>query len=63
MQPELVTEARCAGCGRVFVAVRPNQRHCRPSCGRRGDDQPASLFDEDVDTDQGARSVQDRHGH
>lgn len=26
----------CAGCFLSFVAVRPGQRHCRPSCGRKG---------------------------
>lgn len=28
----------CAGCGVKFDAVRPGQRHCRPSCAALADE-------------------------
>lgn len=54
-QPER-TE-RCAGCGQPFTPVRPAQRHCRPSCGRRDAETQASLFDNDSSAPSAAAAL------
>lgn len=30
-------QRRCANCGEVFTPVRPQQKHCRPTCTRENE--------------------------